>query len=45
MDIERIGRPEPVAGVPIISVAAIHGGIVYLCGITANPAGPLGDVK
>lgn len=45
MDIERIGKPTPAAGIPIISFAAIHGGIVYLCGITANPAGPLGDVK
>jgi enamine deaminase RidA (YjgF/YER057c/UK114 family) len=45
MDIERIGKPEPAAGIPIISFAAIHGGIVYLCGITANPAGPLGDAK
>src|SRR5262245_30799348 len=45
MDIERIGTPQPAAGIPIISFAAIHGGIVYLCGVTANPAGPLGDVK
>jgi len=45
MDIERIGRSEPAAGIPLISYAAIHGGIVYVCGITANPAGPLGDVK
>jgi enamine deaminase RidA (YjgF/YER057c/UK114 family) len=45
MDIERIGTPEPAAGVPIISFATIHGEIVYLCGVTANPAGPLGDVK
>jgi len=45
MDIERIGKPKPAAGVPIISFAAVHGGIVYLCGLTANPCKPLGDVK
>ena len=45
MDIERIGTPTPAAGVPIISFATIHAGIVYLCGVTANPAGPLGDVR
>jgi enamine deaminase RidA (YjgF/YER057c/UK114 family) len=45
MDIQRIGRPDPGAGIPIISYAVIHGEIVSLCGVTANPAGPLGDVK
>ena len=45
MDIQRIGKPQPAAGVPIISFAAIHGGIVHLCGVTANPAGRLGNAK
>jgi enamine deaminase RidA (YjgF/YER057c/UK114 family) len=45
MEIERIGKPRPAPGVPTISYVAIHGGIVYVCGLTANPNGPLGDVK
>ena len=45
MDIQRIGKSTLAPGIPVISYAAVHGGIVYLCGMTANPAGPLGDVK
>ena len=45
MDIERIGKTNRAPGVPVISFAAVHGSVVYLCGVTANPAGPLGDVK
>jgi len=45
MEIERIGKPELAPGIPMISFATIHNGIVYVCGITANPEGPLGDVK
>jgi enamine deaminase RidA (YjgF/YER057c/UK114 family) len=45
MSIERIGKPPVAPGVPVISFAAVHGGIVYLCGITADPRKPLGDVK
>lgn len=45
MDIQRIGRSNPDPGVPVISYAAVHGDIVYLCGMTANPNEPLGDVK
>lgn len=45
MSIERIGKPEPAKGVPIISFATVHGGIVYVCGITADPRKQLGDVK
>src|SRR5262249_39053394 len=44
MEIERIGITEPAGGIPIISFATIHGGLVHLCGITADPA-KLGDVK
>ncbi len=44
MDIQRIGITEPGGGIPIISFATIHAGLVYLCGITAD-ASRLGDVK
>ena len=39
MAIERFGDTNS------ISDMVIHGDIVYLCGITANPSEPLGDVK
>ena len=29
--------------IPLISLATMHGNIVYLCGITADPANP-GDI-
>jgi enamine deaminase RidA (YjgF/YER057c/UK114 family) len=45
MDIERIGKSNQAPGIPVISYAAVHGSVVHLCGITANPTGPLGDVK
>jgi enamine deaminase RidA (YjgF/YER057c/UK114 family) len=45
MDIQRIGKPAPAKGVPIISFAAVHGDVVYVCGLTADPRKPLGDVK
>jgi enamine deaminase RidA (YjgF/YER057c/UK114 family) len=44
VDIQRIGIIEAASDIPIISLASIHGNIVYLCGITADPA-RLGDVK
>lgn len=44
MEIERLGITEPVGDIPIISLGVVHGGIVYLCGVTADPAGALGDV-
>ncbi len=44
MEIQRIGIIEAAGDIPIISLASIHGNIVYLCGITADPA-RLGDVK
>lgn len=44
MDIQRIGITEPGGGIPIISFATIHAGLVYLCGITADASRP-GDVK
>ena len=45
MNIERIGKSNLAAGIPVISYGAIHRDVVYLCGITANPNQPLGDVK
>jgi enamine deaminase RidA (YjgF/YER057c/UK114 family) len=44
MEIRRIGITEPAAGIPIISFATVHAGIVCLCGVTADP-NRLGDVK
>ena len=44
MNIQRIGITEPTGGVPIISFATIHSGLVHLCGVTADPA-QLGDVR
>ncbi len=50
MDIKRIGIIESTSGKPIVNVAPIisygtvHGGLVYLSGITADLAKP-GDVK
>jgi len=44
MDIQRIGILQPTGDIPIISLASIHDNLVYLCGITADPA-QLGDVK
>jgi hypothetical protein len=43
MSIERHGITEPVGDIPIISLATVHGGIVYLCGVTADPV-HLGDM-
>jgi enamine deaminase RidA (YjgF/YER057c/UK114 family) len=45
MEIQRIGKSRPAPGLPVIGYTAIHGDIVYLCGVTANPNDPLGDVK
>jgi enamine deaminase RidA (YjgF/YER057c/UK114 family) len=45
MEIQRIGKTDFAPGVPVIAYAAIHGEVVYLCGVTANPNQPLGDVK
>ena len=44
MDIQRIRITEPTGGIPIISFASVHAGLVYLCGVTAD-ATKLGDVK
>ncbi|HKU97312.1 MAG TPA: RidA family protein [Vineibacter sp.] len=44
MGIERYELTPAIPGIPLISYAVAHGGIVYLSGITANPAS-LGDVK
>jgi enamine deaminase RidA (YjgF/YER057c/UK114 family) len=44
MDIQRIGITEAIGDIPIISLASIHDNVVYLCGITADPA-RLGDVR
>ena len=45
MEIERIGKSKLAPGIPVIGYGTIHGDVVYLCGITANPNEPLGDVK
>ena len=50
LDIQRIGIITPTSGLPavsvspVISLATIHGGLVYLCGVTADAA-KLGDVR
>lgn len=50
MDIQRHLIQGPASGAPyvsvapIISLAAAHDNIVYLCGVTADPAHP-GDIK
>jgi hypothetical protein len=44
MDIERYDGPERPAYYPIISLATAHAGTVYVCGMTADPDGKLGDV-
>ena len=50
MGIQRYLIQEPTSGAPyasvtpIISLAAAHESIVYLCGVTADPAHP-GDIK
>jgi enamine deaminase RidA (YjgF/YER057c/UK114 family) len=45
MDIERSDGPERPAYYPIISLATAHAGTVYVCGVTADPDGKLGDVQ
>jgi enamine deaminase RidA (YjgF/YER057c/UK114 family) len=44
MDIDRYELTPSLPGIPLISYAVVHHDIVYLSGITANPANP-GDVK
>ena len=44
MEIWRFGISEPAGDVPLVSLATMYGNIVYLCGITADPAKP-GDVR
>jgi enamine deaminase RidA (YjgF/YER057c/UK114 family) len=50
MDIQRIGIIEPTSGfpivdvAPIVSLATVHGGRVYVSGVTADAAKP-GDVR
>ncbi len=41
-DIRRFGTTNGAAGIPVISQAVEHHGIVYLCGVTPDP---VGDVK
>jgi enamine deaminase RidA (YjgF/YER057c/UK114 family) len=44
MEIQRIGITEPTGGIPVISFATVHAGLVYVCGVTADP-NQLGDVR
>jgi hypothetical protein len=44
LDIRRIRIIEPTSGLPCISLATVHGGFVYVCGVTADPGQP-GNVK
>ncbi len=41
-DIRRIGVTAAADGLPLISRAVVHAGIVYLCGVTPDP---VGDVR
>jgi enamine deaminase RidA (YjgF/YER057c/UK114 family) len=41
MDIRHIGIVEPTNGLPIISRVVVHGGIVYTCGVMAEPVGDI----
>jgi enamine deaminase RidA (YjgF/YER057c/UK114 family) len=43
--IERFGKSKASPGLPVIGYGLAHDGIVYLCGITADPTKPLGDVE
>lgn len=38
---QRIGITMPEGGIPIISKAVVHGGLVYLCGVTPEPTGDI----
>lgn len=42
--IERYALTPSYPGIPLISYAVVHGGIVHLAGVTADPGNP-GDVK
>jgi enamine deaminase RidA (YjgF/YER057c/UK114 family) len=44
VEIWRFGITEATGDIPLISLATIHGNIVYLCGITADPS-KHGDVR
>ncbi len=44
MSIRRYGITDSAGGNPIISLATVHERLVYLCGVTADPA-RLGDIK
>ena len=37
--IERHGSTKGIEGLPVISQAVVHGGLVYLCGVTPDPEG------
>lgn len=39
MDAAHLGITSAHRGLPIISKAVVHGGVVYLCGVTADPEG------
>ena len=41
MTITRIGITEPSGGIPIISKAVVHAGIVYLGGVTPDASGDI----
>lgn len=40
--IERHGSTKGIEGLPVISQAVTHGGLVYLCGVTPDPEGDVG---
>jgi enamine deaminase RidA (YjgF/YER057c/UK114 family) len=41
MSITRYGITDRTNGLPIISRAVVHGDMVYLCGVTPDPAGEI----
>jgi enamine deaminase RidA (YjgF/YER057c/UK114 family) len=41
MEMLRLGITEPANSLPIISKVVVHGDIVYICGVTADPGGDI----
>jgi enamine deaminase RidA (YjgF/YER057c/UK114 family) len=41
MTIERHGTTDGRGGLPVISRAVVHDGIVHLCGVTPDPVGDI----
>ena len=41
MSIARSGITEGTGGLPVISKVVQHAGVVYLCGVTPDPAGDI----